>query len=85
MDGPHLRNIDPEPQQVPPPVLLGVAVVERSPRVQDRLVVDEVHLAGLQREFQHQLGPLGDRLEMVEHRELGFAHRASGRRLARLM
>ena len=84
MDGPHLRNFEPEPQQMPPPVLLGVAIIERGARVQDRVVVDEVHLAGLQGEFQHQLGPLGDLLEMVEHRELGFAHLVSGRGLPRL-
>jgi hypothetical protein len=28
MDGPHLPNFEPEPQQVPPAVLLGIAVVE---------------------------------------------------------
>jgi hypothetical protein len=84
MDGPHLRHFEPQPQQVPPPVLLGIAVVERGARMEDRVVVDEVNLAGLQREFQHQFGPLGNLLEPVEHPELGLAHQASGRRLARL-
>jgi hypothetical protein len=39
---------------------------------------------GAQREFQHQLRPLGNLLESIENRELGLAHRASGRGLPRL-
>ena len=84
MDGPHPRNFEPQAHQVTAPVVLGVAVVKRGPRVQDRVVVDEVHLAGLQGEFQHQLRPFGDLLETVEDRELGLAHRPPGRGLARL-
>jgi hypothetical protein len=74
IDGPHLRNLEPEPQQVPSPILL-FEIVERGSRMQDRVVFDEVHLAGLQPEFQHQLLPLRNLLEAVENGELDLAHR----------
>src|SRR6516164_6582582 len=84
MDGPHLRYFEPEAQQVPPAVLLGIAVVKGGARMQDRVVVDEVHLAWLQGEFQHQLRPPGDLLEAVEYRQFRLVHLVSGRGLAGL-
>ena len=41
----RIRRVEPEPQEVAPAVFLRVAVIERGARVQDRVVVDEIHLA----------------------------------------
>jgi hypothetical protein len=51
-------------------------------RVQYRGVVDEVPLAGLQGEFQHQPGPLGDFLEAVESQRAGQPRDAARLRVA---
>src|SRR5215475_7099432 len=78
MHGPDWR-VEPQPQQVTTRVLRRVAVVESGARVQDRVVVDEIRLARLQREFEHEFRPLRHRLERVNDGAFRWAHRPSGR------
>src|SRR5947209_18410670 len=64
MHGPDWR-VEPQPQQVAARVLRRVAVVKSRACMQDRVVVDEIRFARLQREFEHEFRPLRHRLERV--------------------
>src|SRR5689334_9436929 len=68
-------RVEPQPQQVTTRVLRRVAVVESGARMQDRVDVDEIRLARLQREFEHELRPLRHRLERVDDGAFRRAHR----------
>src|SRR3981189_2254625 len=58
------------------PLILRLTILVVSPAVQDRAVVDELEVAGLEHHLQHNVGMVGDGHESTER---GFLFRADGR------
>src|ERR1700730_713715 len=56
-------------------LILGLTILEVSPAVQDRAVVDELEVAGPKHHLQHDVGMIGDRDERAERGFLFRAHR----------
>ena len=82
--GPAVPRRQPQPQQVPATLGLGV-VRERRAIVQDHVVVDELDVARGEVHVQHEVGMLQPRVERVQGRALPIGQRRhAGEPLRRL-